>query len=105
MGLCAACSAQPGSWRGQAAAPQYAPRSRAVAQLPSVTTGGNAYQDHGGAAVALGSAPEVGDAGGQSYPDFPGGAEPPIRQGRSEVLMPNGGNRPVQSLNSLPSPP
>lgn len=85
--------------------PEYAPRTRDVAEMPSLGTGGNAYQDHAGEAIAIGSSPEIGDTGGNSYPDYPSGAEAPMREGSFAVIMPNGGNRPVESLNSLPSPP
>lgn len=85
--------------------PEFAPRSRDVAELPALGTGGNAYQDHAGPAFVVGSGPEIADTGGNSYPDFPAGEEAPIREGNFAVIMPNGGNRPVESLNSLPSPP
>jgi hypothetical protein len=96
-----ACAGQPAP-HPFAAFRTYAPASVAVAQFPTISGGSESYQDHSGVSVALGSAPAMNDTGSERIPDYPAGPEPQIVQGRSEVLMPNGGETIVQSTNSLP---
>jgi hypothetical protein len=81
----------------------YAPSSTAVADIPANIGGSEAYQDHRGPAVAMGSAPALNDTGSERIPDYPSGAEPPITGGHEQVIMPNGGETIVQSANSLPN--
>jgi hypothetical protein len=80
----------------------YAPASQTVAQLPRNDEGSSAYQGHDGTTVLVGSAPALNDTGSERIPDYPSGAEPPVRGGNFQVIMPNGGERPVESVNSLP---
>ncbi len=96
-----ACAVQPAP-HPFAAFRTYAPASVAIAQFPRNGGGGESYQDHSGVSVAMGSAPAIDDTGSERIPDYPAGAEPQIVQGRSQVLMPNGGETIVQSTNSLP---
>ncbi len=79
----------------------FAPAASVAAQLPLHANAGEPYQDHLGPAFPVGSAPSVHDTGGERIPSFPA-SEPPMAQPGGQVLMPNGGGRIVQSVNSLP---
>ncbi len=92
------CSATPDpflAWRS------YAPEAAVVAQPPLFDTGSERYPDHDGQAVALSSAPALDDTGGERMPDFPAGG-PAMAAAAGAVIMPNGGERPVESVASQP---
>ncbi len=99
---CAASANMPPTRYGRS---DYAPASPTVAQLPSSVGGGEAYQDSSGPAYLVGAAAGRIDAGGESLPQFPAGAEPPITDTAGSVVMPNGSGRSVRSLNSVSNPP
>jgi hypothetical protein len=80
----------------------YAPASQTVAELPRNVGGGEAYQGHRGPAFLVGSAASLDDTGSERIPDYPAGAEQPMKQGNFQMIMPNGGERIVESTNSLP---
>jgi hypothetical protein len=80
----------------------YAPASQMVAEVPRNVGGSEAYQGHRGPAVIVGAAAPINDTGSERIPDYPSGAEQPVRSGNFQVIMPNGGERPVESVNSLP---
>src|ERR1700753_3069622 len=54
---------------------------------------------------SFGASPPLDDTGGDRLPSFPSGAEAPVAQGTDQVIMPNDGNRPVESVNSLATHP
>ncbi len=81
----------------------YAPSSQAVAELPRNDSGSEAYQGHRGPSFAVGSAATLDDTGSERMPDYASGAEAPVRGGQFQVIMPNGGERLVESVNSLPN--
>ena len=80
----------------------YAPADRTVAELPRNDGGSEGYQGHRGPAIMVGSAPTLNDTGSERIPDYPAGAEKPMSGGSMAVIMPNGGERIVESVNSLP---
>jgi hypothetical protein len=81
------------------------PASAVVANLPREMGGSTQYQDYGGPGYLVRAAPAWQETGGERIPDFSAVTAPPIGGGGDNVLMPNGSGRPVQSLNSLASPP
>jgi hypothetical protein len=81
----------------------YAPASQTIAELPRSDGGSESYQSHRGASFTVGSAAAIDDTGSERIPDYPAGAEAPVQGGQFQMIMPNGGNRPVESVNSLPN--
>jgi len=78
--------------------------SRTTAQLPRAFGGSEGYQDHGGPEVPVTSAPPLEDTGSETMPAF-NGRSTRVQTLPNFVIIPNGGERPVESLNSLPSAP
>ena len=78
--------------------------SRTTAQFPRAFGGSEAYQDHAGPDVPVMSAPALNDTGSERMPVF-NGQRTQVQTAPDFVIMPNGGERPVESLNSLPSAP
>lgn len=103
--LCLSVQACAGPAGPHAAARNANPASYAAARPPTATGGSQAYQDDRGAAAPIGSAPALYEGGSQAYPPFPRGKEPQIRTPPDFLIQPGGGERPVDSLNALASPP
>jgi hypothetical protein len=76
---------------------------RVVANLPAQPGGGEALQDHRGAALPVVSGYSGPDFGGEQVPTpgHYGGAATWI----DGMDIPNGGERPLESLAAFPSPP
>jgi hypothetical protein len=93
-----------GAMCGPAPASGYVLQSRTTAQLPRNMGGSESYQDHGGPSFAVTAAPPLSDTGSESMPNF-NGSPTQVQTPPRFVIAPNGGERPWESLNSLPSPP
>jgi hypothetical protein len=93
-----------GAMCGPAPGSGYVLQSRTTAQIPHEMGGSEAYQDHGGPSFAVTAAPPLNDTGGEAMPNF-NGIPTQVQNPANFVIAPNGGERPWESLNSLPSPP
>jgi hypothetical protein len=89
---------------GPAPGTHFVMTSRTTAQMPRNLGGSEGYQDHGGPSFAVTSAPALNDTGSEAIPNF-NGVPSQIGTPPGFVIMPNGGERPMETLNALPSPP
>ncbi len=80
------------------------PSRHVIAQLPFNLNGGEAYQDYSSLHLLATSSTASNDPSGESMATFDG--QPTrIQTAPNLVIIPNGSERPVESLNSLPSAP
>jgi len=90
---------------GHPPALSYAPPTRISGQLPRVFGGGEAPQGHDGPSVRVVATIAGRDTGSEAVPRGTTGLTVPIATPPHFVLMPNGGEQPVQSVNALGSAP
>jgi hypothetical protein len=104
VGVLCGCSAMVGQRNGQATGYYLSPPAQFSARLPT-GGGGEAYQDYRGQPVSTGPTPILDGTCADAQAMAGGGKIGEEKLPWNAVIIPNAGERPVESINSMSSPP